>query len=167
MKRILLVTVALLLAVSSLLLTTLPALACEPCRWTGGGTIGTGADYPSGVRVTHGFELHCEPLHKPNNLQVNWRGNHFHLTELTLVYCYDTELDPEHPIAPCDWIEGWGEGRVNGTDGYEIYFWFTDDGEPGVDDWARIRITDPLDNLVLFVEGYLTHGNHQAHPDNK
>jgi hypothetical protein len=169
MKKIFLVAVTLLLTVGSLLSTASPSLACvEPCRWTGGGTIGTSADFPSGVRVTHGFELHCD-LAEPNNLQVNWRGNHFHLTELTLAYCYYDEKwgGPEHPIVLCNEIDGWGIGKVNGTDGYKIFFCFTDGGEPGANDWARIRITDPGDSLVLFVEGYLIHGNHQAHPDNK
>ena len=164
MKRILLVAVVLFLAVSSLLATVSPALACEPCRWTGGGTINTGADFPSGVRVTHGFELHCD-LDEPNNLEVNWGGNHFHMTELTLAYCYydDQKPGPGHPIVLCNQIDGWGIGKVNGTDEYKISFIFTDGGEPGVKDWARISITDPSDSLVLFVEGYLIHGNHQAH----
>ena len=164
MKRILLVVVVLILSISSLLATVSPALACEPCRWTGGGTINTGADFPSGVRVTHGFELHCD-LDEPNNLEVNWGGNHFHLSELTWALCnYDpTKPGPGHPKVLCNEIYGRGIGKFNGTDGYKIFFWFTDGGEPGVNDWAQIRITDPADHPILFVEGYLTHGNHQAH----
>jgi len=37
-------------------------------RMTGGGGVLTTA----GVRVTHGFELHCDAVKPPNNLQVNW-----------------------------------------------------------------------------------------------
>ena len=50
---------------------------------TGGGSIFT-AD---GTRVTHGFELHCDPNISPNKLEVNFDGNSFHLEQLTYVNC--------------------------------------------------------------------------------
>jgi hypothetical protein len=48
-----------------------------------------------------------------------------------------------------------------------VWFTFTDNGEPGTGDLARIEIRDPRGNLVLFVAGNLHNGNHQAHPENK
>jgi hypothetical protein len=130
------------------------------CRWTGGGTIGTDRN----PRVTHGFELHCDVTHTPNNLEVNWGGNHFHLTTLTQATCSDDPtISPNPPNAPCDTIHGFGIGRVNGVSGYHIEFIFTDAGEPGTHDFASITITSTSGALVLHVEGFLSHGNQQAH----
>jgi len=59
-----------------------------------------------GMRVTRGFEIHCD-LRKPNNIQVNWEGNRFHLDELTAAICTDTLIDqtpPKH--APFDTFFG-------------------------------------------------------------
>ena len=54
-----------------------------PGRMTGGGSVfGKGSQ-----RVTHGFELHCDPEVGPNNLEVNWSGNHFHMEELLTASC--------------------------------------------------------------------------------
>ncbi len=130
------------------------------CRWTGGGTIGTNRE----PRVTHGFELHSNISELPNNLEVNWGGNHFHLEMLTQTDCYDDPaINPEPPRAGCDTIHGWGEGKVNGTSGYHIEFIFTDAGEPGKVDWAWIKITDSNGGIVMEVSGFLKSGNQQAH----
>ena len=130
-------------------------------RWTGGGTIGPERD----PRVTHGFELHCDVNQLPNNLEVNWGGNHFHMEELTNVRCVDLpEIEPDPPSAPCDKIHGWGDGRYNGESGYHVEFIFHDAGEPGRDtDYGWIKITDSSGATILEVSGMLLSGNHQAH----
>lgn len=137
-------------------------IPCETCgcRWTGGGTIGTGRD----PRVTHGFELHCNVNQLPNNLEVNWGGNHFHLNVLTKVECSDDPaITPNPPRAGCDTIHGWGDGKYNGVSGYHVEFIFTDAGEPGKNDWAWILITNPSGGTVMEVSGFLKSGNQQAH----
>ncbi len=184
MKRILIGLLALVLPGITVLTMGAPALAvvddcgcdCGPCqcRWTGGGSFFT-AD---GMRVTHGFELYCGPDLGPNNLEINWDGNRFHLTELLwnatfpdddfyATGCDDFEpLPPDPPRAPCNAIQVTGIGRYNGVDGAMIHVWFTDQGEPGTGDWVeQLEIWDADDNLVLEVDGpaYLDHGNHQAH----
>ena len=133
-------------------------------RMTGGGSIFT----DDGMRVTHGFELHCDINVGPNNLQVNFEGNRFHLEQLTFVACYDDPaLNPLPRQAPFDTMVGEGVGRFNGVDGYRVWFTFTDNGEPGKKDFARIEIRDPQGRLVLFVADNLHNGNQQAHPENK
>ena len=133
-------------------------------RMTGGGSIFT----DDGQRVTHGMELHCDPLISPSNLEINWAGgNNFHLTQLVSATCAETILDQEHPSAPFDTLEGTGIGRLNGVDGYSIQFVLTDAGEPGSNDYAEYLITAPNGDTVLFVSGLLTHGNQQAHEENK
>ena len=134
-------------------------------RMTGGGSVFT----VDGMRVTHGFELHCNPDIDPNNLQVNFDGNRFHLTDLETVHCVETELQ-QTPAreAPFDTYTADGVGRFNGVDGYHIQFVLTDNGEPGnKKDFAEIHITDPDNNDVVFVSNVLMSGNHQAHPENK
>jgi hypothetical protein len=133
-------------------------------RMTGGGSIFTADD----TRVTHGFELHCDTTIGPNNLEVNWDKNRFHLELVTAMTCYDDPaLNPLPRPAPFDTMIGQGLGRFNGVSGYHISFKFTDNGEPGMTDLATIEIRDPLGNLVLFVSGNLHNGNQQAHPENK
>ncbi len=130
------------------------------CRWTGGGTIGTMRN----PRVTHGFELHCDVEQLPNNLEVNWGGDHFHLDVLTQVECSDDpSIDPRPPRAGCDTIHGWGEGQYNGVSGFHVEFIFTDAGEPGRVDWAWIHIADSDGDTVMEVSGFLKTGNQQAH----
>lgn len=129
-------------------------------RMTGGGSVfGTGRD-----RVTHGFQLRCDADDPRQNLQVNWQGNRFHLLDLTTASCTDTALDEEQPRAGFDTFTGTGTGRYNGVEGATIEFIFTDDGEPGTDDRARIVIRDETGDIVLEVDGTLRFGNHQAHP---
>lgn len=129
-------------------------------RMTGGGRLNTD------MIVTHGFELHCSVNDTPNNLEVNWAGgNHFHLSEQTDVKCIDKDgISPNPPTADFDLLEAHGDGSYNGEDGARIYFVFTDAGEPGTDDTARIKIWDSEGNVVLDeATTNLQHGNHQAH----
>jgi hypothetical protein len=142
----------------------------ENCgRMTGGGSVFTVDD----VRVTRGFEIHCD-LRKPNNIEVNWPENKFHLTELTSAVCTDTVAVQAPPqSSPFDTFQGTGEGRLNNEPGARIEFVFVDAGEPGTSDTAWIKIYDADDNLVLYVPGdpnvpgYLEYGNLQTHKDNK
>lgn len=132
-------------------------------RMTGGGSVFTDEN----VRVTRGFEIHCDITKLPNNLEVNWRGGKkFHLTELTSAFCYD---DPDYdmipPEAPFDTFIGEGIGKLNKEEGATISFRFEDHGEPGKNDIAKIEIRDPDGNLVLTVEGPMHNGNLQAHDD--
>jgi hypothetical protein len=148
-----------------------PRAGCEG-RMTGGGSVfddGTGEVTINGGRVTHGFELHCDAAVNPNNLQINWKNaageaQRFHLGQLTNAICSD---DPTiSPVPPPAWFDtyvGTGTGRFNGDQGAFAEWTFTDAGEGGSGDTARIRIWDASGNLVLDVSGFLTFGNHQAH----
>ena len=136
----------------------------EPCttegRMTGGGRLNADSI------VTHGFELHCSVDDVPNNLEVNWaKGNHFHLDALSDVICVDkVGISPNPPPAGFDLLEAHGTGTYNGEDGARIYFVFTDAGEPGRQDTARIKIVDADSTVVLDVgTTNLMGGNHQAH----
>ncbi|MDP3940943.1 MAG: hypothetical protein Q8Q49_01395 [bacterium] len=132
-----------------------------PGRMTGGGTIPVGITTLEGK---HGFELHCDVADLPNRLEVNWgKGNKFHLESLTTAVCSDTALDEQQPVAGFDTYKGTGTGRLNGVSGATAKWVFTDDGEPGVNDTARIVISDGV-NTYTF-SGDLKNGNHQAHPD--
>lgn len=131
-------------------------------RMTGGGSVFT----VENVRVTRGFEIHCDRT-PPNNLEVNWPGgNNFHMTTLTNTLCTDDPLIIQAPpAAPFDTFTGDGVGKLNNVDGATIHFVFVDAGEPGKDDTALIIVRDPDGNVVLTVSGYLKNGNLQAHDD--
>jgi hypothetical protein len=132
-------------------------------RMTGGGSVFT----VDGIRVTRGFQIHCD-LRAPNNLEVNWDGgNNFHLTQLTSAVCTDTPAIEEPPSAPFDTFTGAGIGKLNNQPGASIQFIFVDKGEPGNEDTALIRIFDPNGVQVLEVSGLMDRGNIQAHRDNK
>lgn len=164
---------AAVIAVATLTVLAGLLLAHIPGRMTGGGSVFT----TSGVRVTHGFELHCRvegpngatSIPTPNNLEINWEGNRFHMETLDQAFCLDdANIAPQPPNAPFDTFIGHGLGRYNGVPGYNVWFQFTDAGEPGTSDTAFIHILDP-DNIneVLKVEtNFLTFGNHQAHKAN-
>lgn len=145
-----------------------PSGACG--RMTGGGSVFTVDD----IRVTRGFEIHCD-LREPNNIEVNWPGNRFHMTELTSAVCTDSPAIDQTPpkSAPFDNFKGTGDGRLNNQPGARIEFEFVDAGEPGTSDTASIKIYDRDNNLVLDVPGspllpgYLKRGNLQTHKDNK
>jgi hypothetical protein len=130
-------------------------------KMTGGGSVFTA----SGMRVTHGFVFNCSVADGPNNLQINWgKGNKFHLEDLTFAYCSDEAgYDEGQPDASFDTYQGEGIGRYNGTAGYTVSWVFTDKGEPGKMDTARITIKDPSNNVVLAVDGNINSGNQQAH----
>ena len=132
-------------------------------RMTGGGSVFT----EDGMRVTHGFELHCASILDPNNLQVNWgKGEKFHLESLDMATCSDTQgIDEQPPFAGFDTYWGSGKGRYNGESGASIDFYFTDAGEPGTNDYAHMVIMDAGGNTVLTVSGNLRNGNHQAHEE--
>ncbi len=138
-------------------------------RMTGGGSVFRIDD----VRVTRGFEIHCD-LREPNNIQVNWPNNRFHMTELTSAVCTDTVAVQAPPqSSPFDTFKGTGTGRYNNQAGARIEFEFVDAGEPGTSDTALIKVFDSNNDLVLDVPGdpnvpgFLTFGNMQTHKDNK
>jgi hypothetical protein len=169
-------------------------------RMTGGGSIflqSGDIGGAAGLRVTHGFELHCaQPSELVNNrLQVNWStgpSNRFHLLTLTEVTCTeDPAIIQAPPDAPIDTLIGVGDGRFSGVfngKSYSkaaatIFFTFVDGGEfkgePGINDTADYLITvldgngdgnanDPVVVLDTKAARYtLTHGNHQAHDELK
>jgi hypothetical protein len=141
-------------------------------RWTGGGSVkgtATSIGVPVGERVTHGFELHCDPAMLPNNLEVNWKDasgaqHNFHLETLTSGFCTDDPtITPNPPDAFSDTYIGKGTGRLDGNPGATAEWKFTDAGEPGTNDTAQIIIKDGSSTTVLSVSGNLDNGNHQAH----
>lgn len=138
--------------------------AHRPGRMTGGGSV-----IDDGFRTTHGFELHCKlenaPVDQPNNLEVNWNSeDRFHLENLLTAVCTnDPNIDENPPVAGFDTYKGSGTGSYNGVPGATAEWKFTDAGEPGVNDFMSIKITDAGGNIVLDVSGTLTFGNHQAH----
>jgi len=129
-------------------------------RMTGGGSIFR-AD---GIRVTHGFELHCNIADVPNSLEINWDGgNNFHLGALTSVTCFDDPaIAPQPPNAGFDTLVGAGTGTLNGAPA-TIEFTLTDAGEPGTKDTARYFIIQ--NGIVVLNVGpkNLEKGNQQAH----
>jgi len=137
-----------------------PPVGCG--RMTGGGSVFFGEPR---VRVTRGFEIHCD-LSVPNNLEVNWQGGKkFHLIELTGAICTeDPNIIQYPPAAPFDTFEGWGIGKYNNHPGATIHFVFIDAGEPGSNDWASIEV-EYGGSEVLNVAGYIDMGNLQAHAD--
>jgi hypothetical protein len=147
-------------------------------RMTGGGSVFTDENtffVPSGTRVTHGFQLHCDPALTPNNLQVDihlpdGESSRFHLEELTFAACWnDPETNSRPPTAPFDHYFGSGVGRLDGEAGYCADWIFTDEGEPGTNDrieLLRIWVCDTevfLFSILLEAGQPLTFGNHQAH----
>lgn len=134
-------------------------------RFTGGGKQVRVGD----VFVTRGLTLHCDLL-LSNNLQVNWGGNQFHMTEhLSTVACTDDpNIVQAPPAAPIDTFIGVGTGRYNSVAGYTIRFTLIDAGEPGSSDRMGIQIFETANpaNVVLNVPlQVLAGGNLQAHYD--
>ena len=147
----------------------IPELDCGPDpangRFTGGGH----QIRVDSVRVTRGFTIHCDLL-LSNNLEINWNGNRFHMTEhLNTVVCSDDPLIIQAPPpAPVDTIVGVGTGRYNNVDGFTIEFTLSDHGEPGRNDQARFLVyeTAAPGNVILDVPlQNLSGGNIQAHFD--
>jgi hypothetical protein len=133
-------------------------------RMTGGGKCTV-----EGIKVTHGFELHCNPSEEPNNLEVNWSvdgetGSH-HLDELTDAACSDVPgYNEGQPVAGFDTYFGVGTGSYDGVPGATAEWTFTDKGEPGKNDTLDLIIRDK-DKVVLEAHCTLEQGNHQAHPE--
>jgi len=121
------------------------------------------------VKVTRGLTLHCDLL-LSNNLEVNWLGNKFHMTEhLQTVSCTDDpNIIQAPPPAPLDTMVGVGTGRYNGVAGYTIEFTLVDAGEPGGSDQAALKIFQASNpsNVVLEIPlQQISGGNLQAHYD--
>jgi hypothetical protein len=135
-------------------------------RITGGGSNFT----IDGVRITKGLQLHCD-RRDPNNFQINWPGSSFHLLELTAANCTeDPDIIQQPPASsPFDTFNGSGTGRLrmSGTTDFDatIDFILVDQGEPGVNDTARIEIRNGQGDVVLFVESEVDKGNFQTHKD--
>lgn len=154
---------------SESVVVTIPTEGCEVQtglgRFTGGGhQIRVGL-----ARVTRGLTVHCDLL-LSNNLEVNWGGNQFHMTEhLTTIECSDSpDIIQAPPAAPLDTMKGIGTGRYNGEYGYTIEFTFVDYGEPGGNDEAAFKIyktSDPSVVVLNVPQQKLTGGNLQAHYD--
>jgi len=164
MKRVLYLTI---FGAGALALCIAPLMAWPLAFMTGGGSVFGLSSSGEQMRVTHGFELHCDPAKGPNNLEVNWDGgNHFHLTQLTGISCYSDGKNPAPP-GPSDMADvfnGCGTGTYNGQTGYQICFVFTDHGEPGTNDTAMYFISGQT--VVLNVPTTkLMNGNQQAHPE--
>lgn len=146
-------------------------LPSDDCATSGTGRF-TGGGHQlrvDGVRVTRGLTIHCDLL-LSNNLEVNWQGNQFHMTEhMTTVECSDDpNITQAPPDAPLDTLKGVGAGRYNGADGYTIEFTLVDAGEPGRDDMMAILIYETATpaNVVLNIPlQLLDGGNLQAHED--
>jgi hypothetical protein len=135
--------------------------ACDenllPGYMTGGGSVFGDS------RVTHGFSIQCDP-DESSRLQVNWGGgNKFHLGDVTTVKCTDDPAINAKGVA-MDTQSGSGTGRFN-KDPATVEWTFTDAGEPGKNDTAKIVVTDEAGNVVLSVSGKLKHGNHQGQAD--
>jgi len=143
----------------------------EDCLETGTGRF-TGGGHQTrvdGVRVTRGLTIHCDLL-LSNNLEVNWQGNQFHMTEhLSTVACTDSpDIVQFPPDAPLDTLIGVGTGRYNNVDGYTIEFTLVDAGEPGREDKMAILIYETANpaNVVQDIPlQELDGGNLQAHFD--
>ncbi len=109
----------------------------------------------------------------PNNLEINFGGNSFHLLVLETAVCTDNPgISEKPPQAGFDTLKGTGIGGFNPAGpapaelGARIWFKLTDAGEPGGGvDIARFRINDADGNTVLSCgPEFLNHGgNHQAH----
>ena len=145
--------------------STSATLSCGVgARMTGGGSVFE----TDGIRVTHGFELHCDTSDVPNNLEINWNGHQFHLEALVTAFCFkDPAIDAAHPTKIFNTYVGFGTGKLDGVAGATAAWTFTDAGEPGKNDTATIVIKDSLGTVVLTVSGNLDSGNQQAHLDNK
>lgn len=148
---------------------TIPA----DCPGTSGNGRFTGGGHQirvDNVRVTRGLTIHCDLL-LSNNLEINWQGNQFHMTEhLVTVACSDDPaIIQAPPPAPLDTLVGVGTGRYNGTDGFTIEFTLVDGGEPGAGvDYAALLVYETANpgNIVLNIpRQVVTGGNLQAHYD--
>lgn len=126
---------------------------------TGGGRINSA----TAGKVTHGFRLECDPSQGQNNLQVNWAGEGFHLTQANTATCDngpDNKNKSGNPTAGFDTLRGTGTGRCRGGGTANASYTMVDNGEPGSADTWSITITGDCN---LSASGTLERGNHQAH----
>jgi hypothetical protein len=133
-------------------------------RMTGGGQV-----LVAGVRISKGLTIHCDLL-LSNNLEVNWNGNKFHMTEhIDTVACTDDPaIIQAPPAAPLDTLIGVGTGKYNGAEGYTVEFTFIDYGEPGSLDRVALKIYptgNPGAAVLDFPVTIVSNGNIQAHFD--
>ena len=132
---------------------------------TGGGneptTTGQTVTFNGGTQqgATQGLLLHCNAASQPNNLQVNWANNSFHLQQLVSATCSNDGMSPQPPPAGFDVIQGSGTGKCNKL-AATVNFKFTDHGEPGTNDTVEIHVTG---GCTLDVIGNLQGGDIQAH----
>lgn len=137
----------------------------DPCatgRFTGGG-FQVISDGGVEVKVTRGFEVHCDNL-LTNNFEVNWAGgNNFHMDKNALQNVVCTRpVDPVPPEAPVSRITASSSGQCNGAPA-TLSFILEDHGEPGSNDRAELIISGACSlNLTLR---NLDGGNIQAHFD--
>jgi len=149
----------------------------KECKENSGFFVGGGKVYvpkygniPS-FSLTHGFELHCDATQTPNNLEINWNGNKFHLDQLVKAKCIDDGTPNEPPKSPpgptLDIYTGEGYGLYNGVCGAYATWSMDDNGEPGKKDQIiSLQIRDKNGNVVLNIEDPLSlqSGNHQFVP---
>ena len=112
-------------------------------------------------KVTHGFQLHCNMDDGPNNFEVNWLGNKFHLEQLVTVNCIDdgsiNEPPPNNGGNPnsrkptLDIYHGEGWGRYNGECGAFAKWTIDDNGEPGKADHIIALQVNFTGSLVLNI----------------
>lgn len=126
-------------------------------RMTGGGGVDDVA-HPFG----EAFTVHCAETHHANELNLDLGGGlKFKLDGVEWVICLDDPaLESGQPEPSFDTVVGQGWGTMQGEDA-EIWFVFTDDGEPGTTDHARFEVH--TGSMAYAGEGYLTQGNHQVH----
>ena len=142
--------------------------------FVGGGRVNVPKNGGGTYTLTHGFELHCDPTLGPNNLEINWMKNKFHLEELEEAECIDDGTTNEPPPSPhpgptLDIYTGEGFGRYNGVCGAFAKWSMVDNGEPGKNDQIlSLLIKDKKDgNVVLNIGSKalnLKTGNHQWVP---
>jgi len=123
----------------------------------------------AGVKVTHGFALHCDANDEPNNLEVNWQdetGSHrFHLDTLSNAICRPDSSGIEgQPVAGFNTYIGSGMGSYDGASGTTALWIFTDQGEPGKGNDTLVISIMAGSETVLSIDCILEGGNHQAHP---
>ena len=126
--------------------------------FVGGGRVNVPKNGGGTYTLTHGFELHCDPTLGPNNLEINWMKNKFHLEELEEAECTDDGSTNEPPPSAAtktngpgptlDVYYGNGYGRYNGQCGAFAEWVMDDNGEPGkADQIVALRITG-ADNAI-------------------
>jgi len=140
-----------------------------PCEVASGRFTGGGFQINfNGIKVTRGFELHCDEL-LSNNFEVNWDGgNNFHTEKNPNVVSCTLIAPPNPPDAPVNRIHIEGTGTLNGVDGVPYTLVLIDNGEKAgaPADQAYIAINGvPLTNGSVGAPAPIDGGNIQAHFD--